>query len=185
MATTTVRIPEDVYSRVRVIAGITGTTPGGLLSDAFDEYFENHRVDLANHFELAEKVVFSGDVDSIMEMNKSARSRRAATAAERKTGETRMDLVNLLRLKREAILQIAAKNGAKSVRVFGSVARGEAREDSDVDFLVEFDEDRSLLDQSRLILDLEVLLDRKVHVLTPGSLHSLIRDQVMAEARPL
>lgn len=83
MATTTVRIPEDVYGRVRVIAGLTGTTPGDLLSTAFDEYFEKHREDFAHHFELAQKMVFSGDVDSIMEMTKPARSRRAASAAAR------------------------------------------------------------------------------------------------------
>lgn len=96
-----------------------------------------------------------------------------------------MDLESLLRSKREAILELAAKNGAARVRVFGSVSRGEGGEDSDVDFLVELDEDRSLLDHSRLILDLEKLLGRKVHVATPGSLHKVIRDQVMAEARPL
>ena len=99
--------------------------------------------------------------------------------------KVRTDLAGLLREKRKAILEIASKNGANHVRVFGSVARGEAREDSDVDFLVELDEDRSLLDHSRLILDLEELLGRKVHVLTPGSLHQVIRDQVLADARPL
>lgn len=83
MATTTVRIPEDVYGRVRVIAGVTGITPGDLLSTAFDEYFDNHREDIAHHFELAQKMVFSGDVDSILEMTKPARSQRAASAAER------------------------------------------------------------------------------------------------------
>lgn len=83
MATTTVRIPEDVYGRVRVIAGVTGTTPGDLLSNAFDEYFENHRADIAHHFELAQKMVFTADVDSILEMTNPARSRRAASAAER------------------------------------------------------------------------------------------------------
>ncbi|MGH2789337.1 MAG: nucleotidyltransferase family protein [Actinomycetota bacterium] len=96
-----------------------------------------------------------------------------------------MDLERLLRAKREAILELAANNGANRVRVFGSVSRGEAGEDSDVDFLVEFDEDRSLLDHSRLILDLEKLLGRRVHVVTLGSLHRVIRDQVVAEARPL
>lgn len=86
MATTTVRIPEDVYGRVRVIASVTGTTPGDLLSSAFDEYFENHREDIAHNFELAQKMVFSGDVDSILEMTRPARSRRAASAAERLRG---------------------------------------------------------------------------------------------------
>lgn len=83
MATTTVRIPEDIYGRVRMIAGVTGVTPGDLLSNAFDEYFENHREDIAHHFELAQKMVFTADVDSILEMTKPARSRRAASAAER------------------------------------------------------------------------------------------------------
>lgn len=86
MATTTVRIPEDVYGRVRVIAGVTGTTPGDLLSTAFSEYFENHREDIAHHFELAQKMVLSGDTDSILEMTKAARSRRAVSAAERLRG---------------------------------------------------------------------------------------------------
>lgn len=97
----------------------------------------------------------------------------------------RTDLARLLKEKKKEILAVAARNGAKHVRVFGSVARGEERDDSDIDFLVELDEDRSLLDHSRLILDLEELLGRKVHVLTPGSLHSVIRDDVMTEARPL
>lgn len=86
MATTTVRIPEDVYGRVRVIAGVTGVTPGDLLSTAFDEYFQNHREDIAHHFELAQKMVFTGDVDSILEMTKASRTRRAASAAERLRG---------------------------------------------------------------------------------------------------
>jgi hypothetical protein len=60
VATTTVRIPEDVHGRVRVIAGVTGSTPGAVLSTAFEEYLENHRDDFANHFELVQKVVFSG-----------------------------------------------------------------------------------------------------------------------------
>lgn len=105
---------------------------------------------------------------------------RSARERDVKTG-----LARLLDEKRDAILAVAARNGAKHVRVFGSVARGEERDDSDVDFLVELDDDRSLLDHSRLILDLEELLGRKVHVLTPGSLHSVIRDEVLAEARPL
>lgn len=86
MTTTTVRIPADVYGRLRVIAGVTGQTPGDLLSTAFDEYFEKHREDIAHHFELAQKMVFSSDVDSILEMTKPARSRRAASAAERLRG---------------------------------------------------------------------------------------------------
>lgn len=96
-----------------------------------------------------------------------------------------MDLAQLLKVKREAILEIAHRNGATSIRIFGSASRGEGRDDSDIDFLVELDEDRSLLDHSRLILDLEDLLGRKVHVVTPKSLHRSMRDSILGEARPL
>ncbi len=78
-----------------------------------------------------------------------------------------------LQARRDEILEVAASNRAGNVRVFGSVARGEARPDSDVDFLVEFEPGASLLDLSGLHLDLEELLGRPVHVVelptTPAS----------------
>lgn len=95
------------------------------------------------------------------------------------------DLANLLRDKREAILEVAERNGARNVRVFGSVSRGDADDQSDIDFLVELEQGRSLLDHSRLILDLEALLGCRVHVVTSAGLHRVIRNQVLAEARPL
>lgn len=67
-----------------------------------------------------------------------------------------------LRARREELLAIAARYGARNVRVFGSVARGDARSDSDVDFLVELEPDRTVLDLSGLVLDLEETLGRKV-----------------------
>jgi predicted nucleotidyltransferase len=94
-------------------------------------------------------------------------------------------LARLLTDKRQSILEIAQRNGATSIRVFGSAARGDAGTASDVDFLVELDEGRSLLDHSRLILELEDLLGRRVHVVTPKSLHRTIRDSVLSDARPL
>lgn len=96
-----------------------------------------------------------------------------------------VELATLLGDKRAEIVAIATRNGATSIRVFGSAARGDARDDSDVDFLVELEPGRSLLDHSRLILELEALLGRSVHVLTPSSLHHTMREQVLAEARPL
>ncbi|MDQ3952911.1 MAG: nucleotidyltransferase domain-containing protein [Actinomycetota bacterium] len=96
-----------------------------------------------------------------------------------------MDLARLLTDKREGILEVARRNGVKTIRVFGSASRGEGRDDSDVDFLVELDQGRSLLDHSRLVLELEGLLGRKVHVVTPSSLHRTMRDAVLADARPL
>ncbi len=73
-----------------------------------------------------------------------------------------------LRARREEIVRIAAARGARDVRVFGSVARGEARPDSDVDFLVDLDPERTLLDLSGIILDLEEALDREVDVVETG-----------------
>ncbi|MBW4538914.1 MAG: nucleotidyltransferase family protein [Myxacorys chilensis ATA2-1-KO14] len=93
-----------------------------------------------------------------------------------------MGIDELLADKREEILAIAAQHGAYNVRVFGSVARGEARADSDVDFLVEIEESRSLLDRIALIQDLQDLLGRKVDVAKTQNLHRLIRDRVLEEA---
>ena len=96
-----------------------------------------------------------------------------------------MGVQETLEAKREAILGLAARHGARSVRVFGSVARGEAQPDSDIDFLVEMGEGRSLLDLVALGQDLEELLGRKVEVVEPEGLHWFIRDRVLQEAVPL
>ena len=96
-----------------------------------------------------------------------------------------MAVEQLLTGKREEILRIAAQHGARNVRVFGSVARGEEGPDSDVDLLVEFDADRSLLDHVALVQDLEDLLGKKVHVTTKDALHWYIRDRVLEQAVPL
>ena len=91
----------------------------------------------------------------------------------------------LLEESREEILRIATRYGARNVRVFGSVARGEEGPDSDVDFLVQFDADRSLLDHVGLVQELEDLLGRKVQVTTEDALHWYIRDRVLEQAVPL
>jgi len=91
----------------------------------------------------------------------------------------------LLRAKREEILRIAAKHGAHNVRVFGSVARGEADEKSDVDFLVKMEPGRSLLDHAGLILDLEELLERPVDVASERGLRARVRKRVLKEVVPL
>ena len=88
----------------------------------------------------------------------------------------------LIRAKREEILRFAAEHGAFNVRVFGSVARGDERGDSDVDFLVDMEPGRSLLDLGGLLMDLQDLLGRKVGVVTEKALHWYIRDRVLKEA---
>jgi uncharacterized protein len=96
-----------------------------------------------------------------------------------------MGLHELIREKRREILEIAAKHGAYNVRLFGSVARGEADEKSDVDILVELEPERSLFDLGGLLMDLEGLLGRKVDVVTVRGLRKRIRDRVLREAVPL
>jgi predicted nucleotidyltransferase len=89
---------------------------------------------------------------------------------------------DLLRDKRDEILSIAARHGASNVRVFGSVARGEATAKSDVDFLVELERGRSLLDHAALMIDLEGLLGRRVDVATERGLKPRFREVILREA---
>lgn len=96
-----------------------------------------------------------------------------------------MGIEELLLPFREDILNIAAKYGAYNMRVFGSVARGEATPDSDVDFLVELKPQSTLFDYIALMQDLATLLGRKVDIAEPNNLHELIRDKILSEAVPL
>ncbi len=93
-----------------------------------------------------------------------------------------MPLDELLRTKREDILRIAKNYGAYNVRVFGSVARGEADSESDIDLLVNMEPGRSLLDLCGLLIDLEDLLGCKVDVVTEKGLRERIRERVLKEA---
>jgi predicted nucleotidyltransferase len=89
-----------------------------------------------------------------------------------------------VRERRAEVLEIARRRGVRAVWVFGSVARGEATAGSDVDFLVEFEPGRSLLDQVHLIDELGSLLGTRVDVVARGGL--LDRDHhILAEAVPL
>ena len=96
-----------------------------------------------------------------------------------------MEIAELLETKRGEILRIAAKHGARNVRVFGSVARGEARPDSDVDFLVNMEPGRTLFDMGGLLMDLRDLLGVNVDVVTEHGLKQRIRDRVLKEAELL
>lgn len=96
-----------------------------------------------------------------------------------------MNVAELLKVKRDEILEIAAKHGARNVRVFGSVARGEADEKSDIDLLVEIEPGRSLLDHAALWLDLQKLLGCKVDVVSENGIKARIKERVLKEAVPL
>src|SRR5574337_189983 len=95
-----------------------------------------------------------------------------------------MAIGELLRFKREEILDLATKHGARNVGIFGSVARGKAGVGSDVDFLVDMEEGRSLLDLVGFWQDLEELLGCRVDVITDGGVSPYLRDMIYREAIP-
>lgn len=87
-----------------------------------------------------------------------------------------------LKHHRAEVLRLAAKHGATDVRVFGSVARGDADESSDIDFLVRMMPGRSLFDIGGLLMDLQDLLGRRVDVVTEGGLRPRTRERVLRDA---
>ena len=96
-----------------------------------------------------------------------------------------MTLQEIRASRRDQILRLAARRGARNVRVFGSVARGDSDEHSDVDFLVEMEPGRTLFDLSGLLADLEALLQSRVDVVTEKGLRPRTRERVLGEAVPL
>ena len=93
-------------------------------------------------------------------------------------------LDTLQREKRAEIVRLGEKHGARNIRVFGSVVRGHNRPESDVDFLVDMDNDRTLFDLAGFVADVQDLLGAKVDVVTPGGLRYL-RERVLSEAVPI
>lgn len=93
-----------------------------------------------------------------------------------------MGINEIIGQQRERILALAAEHGASRIRVFGSVARGTADADSDIDFLVDLKPGRSLFDLGGLLTDLQKLLNHNVDVITPAGLRNRIRDRVLKEA---
>ena len=96
-----------------------------------------------------------------------------------------MDIMRLLKEKRDEIHTIASRHGAFNIRVFGSAVRGEAGPDSDIDFLIDVGETTSSWFPAGLVLDLEKILGRRVEVVTTRALNPYIRDHVLREAKPL
>jgi predicted nucleotidyltransferase len=96
-----------------------------------------------------------------------------------------MNMYELLKNKRDEIISIANKHGAYNIRVFGSVARNEATETSDIDFIIEVGENTSFFFPGGLIVDLENLLGKKVDIVTEKSLKPRIKDKVLREAKAI
>lgn len=97
---------------------------------------------------------------------------------------TGLGIEDIIGEKRERVLQLARQQGVSNVRVFGSVARGQAAADSDVDFLVDGLENAAW-GGGRLLIELEELLQRPVDLVSEGDLHPHIRRKVLQEAVPL
>ena len=93
-----------------------------------------------------------------------------------------MLVVSEIKNKRKEILQIASNYGATNIRVFGSVARGEEKQNSDIDLLVTLEEGRSLFDLIDLKIKLEEILNRKVDLVTEESVHWYLKDNIKKEA---
>ena len=96
-----------------------------------------------------------------------------------------MEFNEVFSSKREEVLCIAARYGAHNVRIFGSVARGDADRDSDLDVLVDMEPGRSLFDLGGLLVELQELLGCRVDVVTEQGLRPRIRERVLREAVPL
>ena len=96
-----------------------------------------------------------------------------------------MGIQEIIGSQRQQILALAAKYGAFNIRIFGSVARGQADDKSDVDFLVDMEPGRSLFDLGGLLYDLQQLLGRNIDVVTTAGLRARIKERVIKEAVPL
>ena len=96
-----------------------------------------------------------------------------------------LTLETLRRERKAEILRLAERHGCRNVRVFGSVATGESKPNSDLDLLVDLDQGRGLLDLGGLLWDLQTLLGADVDLVESGCIHPYIRDRVLAEAVPL
>jgi predicted nucleotidyltransferase len=92
---------------------------------------------------------------------------------------------DLIAARKDDILQLAKRHGARRIRIFGSAARQEDTASSDIDFLVDLEPGRSLLDQIALQQDLAELLGRRVDVVVEGGVSPYLQDQILAEALPL
>jgi len=143
-----------------------------------------HIIKAINHLGEAKTRAKHGDCES----GSAAPPSRAAWTPNPTAGKQRrsaITLEGLLKEKRKEILCVAARHGARNVRVFGPLARCAADSQSDIDLPVEFEPDRSLLDHAALWLELQDLMGCKVEVVSEGGVKARIRDRVLREAVPV
>lgn len=93
-----------------------------------------------------------------------------------------MNTLETLRARKADIERLASIHGARNIRVFGSVARSEDTSDSDIDFLIDMEESRSLLDLVGFKQELETMLNRPADVLTERGISPYLRKRILAEA---
>ena len=96
-----------------------------------------------------------------------------------------MPAINDIIGKRDQIVSIASQYKISNVKLFGSVLREEENAESDIDFLVDCGDDCSLFDLISLKYDLEEILGKKIDVVTSDSVHWILRDKILQEARPI
>ena len=178
-------IEQSVYSIPREFKECHTQVPWEQLTDIQNRLaFYYPEMDQATLWEIAthDLPAIQGAVDA--ELARKDLADQHSKSVDATIAEKRMTIAfrELLQANREAIMRIAATYGASNVRVFGSVARGEADSESDIDLLVDMDEDRSLLDLSRLLTNLQTLLGYKVDIVTEQGLNERLRERVLKEA---
>lgn len=119
---------------------------------------------------------------SSLELHSIARALNLPIESFFSGGRKADDPLRVVRKKRSAILRIARRHGAHSIRIFGSAARGDATPESDIDLLVEMEPGRGLFAQAAMLLELQDLLGRNVDVVTVEGLRKRIRERVLGEA---
>jgi predicted nucleotidyltransferase len=133
-------------------------------------------------FDAIRGLMSAGQFDESDALTIRIRENLSALAFGSKERGRVMTASDIVKEKREEILAIARKHGAFNVRVFGSVARGDADEESDIDLLVDLDAERSLFDLGALVEELNESIGRHVDVVTERGLRERIRDRVVGEA---
>jgi predicted nucleotidyltransferase len=155
MAHGPIKVSVRTRDRVRILAALLGRTQAEIVETALDEYLRHHAE------ELSDSLARAGGLLDVT------------------------DPLKELRAHKQQIEEIAARHGATNIRVFGSLARGAASPNSDIDLLVDFETGRSLIDHSALIHELQAALGREVDVAQADTLDPDVRDQVLEEAVPL